>query len=140
MARPDQRVRELGRIHCLKRDLGLDDESYRNVLWAVARVDSAAQLDAHGRIAVIQHLQAHAQRAGLTRPKARQKPAMHKAALVSKVRALLMDAKPRRDDAYADGMAQRMFGVERFTWCEPEQLHKLVAALSIDQRRRRSRS
>lgn len=138
MAKPDQRVRELGRIHCLKRDLGLDDEAYRNVLWAVARVDSAAQLDAHDRIAVI-HLQAHAQRAGIRRPKARQKPAMHKAALVSKVRALLMDAKPRRDDAYADGMAQRMFGVERFTWCEPAQLHKLVAALSIDQRRRKAR-
>lgn len=139
MAKPDPRVRELGRIHCLKRDLGLDDESYRNVLWAVARVESAAQLDAHGRIAVIRHLQAHAQRAGKGRPKSRQRAAPDKAALVSKIRALLMSAEPRRDDAYADGMSRRMFGVEYFTWCTAEQLGKLVAALSIDQKRRAAR-
>lgn len=139
MATHNPRNRELGRIHLLAKQLGLTRDQYEAVLWTQARVESAADLDAHGRQVVIQHLQAHADRAGIPRAKPRQKPARNKTELVSKVRALLMDATPRRDDAYADGMARHMFGVERFTWLEPVQLHKLIAALAIDQRRRQRR-
>lgn len=53
---------ELGRIHKAASDLGLrrpgDDSAYRDMLWAVARVRSAADLDAGGRKAVLDHLQA----------------------------------------------------------------------------------
>lgn len=128
------RNKELGRIHCLKRDLKLSDEIYRDVLWAVARVDSAAALDTHGRGAVIRHLYALAKKMGVAKP-ARQRPGNNRAAQVSKVRALLMAASPARDDAYADAMSQRMFGVARFTWCDAAQLHKLIGALAVDQRR-----
>ncbi|MGQ0621340.1 MAG: gp16 family protein [Panacagrimonas sp.] len=132
----DPRNRELAKIHILKAQLGLDDDQYRTMLHVVARVESSKDLDTHGRRQVIEHLEAHAKRAGIATPPARQKPADAKARLVAKVRAILINAPGgRRDDAYADAMAQRMFGVARFTWCDPQQLYKLVGALMIDQKR-----
>ena len=38
---------------------------------------------------------------------------------------------------YAHGIAKRMFGRLRVEWLHADELHKLVAALSIDQQRRR---
>lgn len=132
----DPRNRELGRIHILKKDLGLDDDQYRVVLWTVARVDSSRDLDSHGRQQVIAHLESHAKRAGVGQRKTRQTPADGKAPMVGKIRALLINAPGgRRDDAYADAMSQHMFQVARFTWCTPDQLHKLVSALIIDLKR-----
>lgn len=140
MAKPkDRRAAELGRIHILKKDLGLDEDQYRAMLWTVGRVESSRDLDSYGRQAVIDHLTAHARLAGKLRA-APQRPSGDKAKLTSKVRALLMDAQPPRDDAYADGIARQMFGVERFTWCAPVQLRKLIAALEIDKRRRAAKA
>jgi phage gp16-like protein len=42
-------------------------------------------------------------------------------------------AKP---DGYADGMAKRMFDVDRFEWLKPDQLHKLIQSLEVDRQRR----
>ena len=36
---------------------------------------------------------------------------------------------------YADGMAKKMFKVEKLIWCTPQQLHKLVAALEYAKAR-----
>lgn len=135
MPKPDQRVRELGRIHILAKQLGLTRDQYEAVLLTHARVESAALLDAHGRSVVIKHMEAVLARSG-KQPKRRQRPALGKAELVSKVRALLMSAKPARDDAYADAMAKRMFHVDQFTWCDGDQLWRLIAALSYDRKRR----
>lgn len=55
-----QRSIELGWIHRAAADLGLrktgDDAAYRDMLFAVARVRSAADLDQGGRRAVLDHL------------------------------------------------------------------------------------
>lgn len=52
---------DLGRIHQGAAALGLirdgDDSAYRDMLWTVARVRSARDLDAHGRGAVLRHLE-----------------------------------------------------------------------------------
>ena len=53
---PDLRKRELAQIHVAKTQLGLDDDTYRAMLWAVARVKSAADLDWGGRKKVLDHL------------------------------------------------------------------------------------
>ena len=57
----------------------------------------------------------------------------HKGRLLKKIEALLAEAN--RPWSYAHGMAKRMLGVERVQWCEPYQLHKIVAALMYDARR-----
>lgn len=53
---------ELAKIHIAAQQLGLtqpgDDSVYRDMLWSVARVRSAKDLDAGGRQAVLKHLRA----------------------------------------------------------------------------------
>lgn len=53
---------ELGKIHKAAAELGMiqrgDDATYRTMLWTVARVRSAADLDATGRQKVLEHLRA----------------------------------------------------------------------------------
>jgi phage gp16-like protein len=133
----DPRRRELARIHILAQRLGLSREQYEAVLLTVASVDSAALLDSYGRRQVIDHLERRLppDRRGGWRGRSRQRAASGKAGLVAKIQALLIHARPARDDAYADAMALRMFGVQRFTWCNLGQLGKIVAALAIDARR-----
>ena len=55
-----RRNADLAKIHMGAKALGLldehDDGAYRDMLWAVARVRSAAQLDQGGRELVLRHL------------------------------------------------------------------------------------
>jgi len=125
----DLRKRELAQIHVAKAQLGLDDDTYRAMLWTVARVKSAADLDWAGRKKVLDHLKDKR-----FKSKSRPAPAASKAGLVSKIRAQLI-ALANKPDAYADGMARHMFKVERFEWCDPAQLGKIIAALGYQQKR-----
>lgn len=134
-ARPaPPRNNDLAQIHIAKKQLGMDDDTYRDMLWAVARVRSAKQLDHAGRAKVLDHLK----RCGFTgvsasRPK-RPTPAPEVAAMCRKVRAQLI-ALGKLPDTYADGIAQRMYGVQFYEWLQADQLHDLVAALQVQQRR-----
>jgi len=119
---------ELAKIHVAKKCLGLDDETYRAMLWTCARVQSAKDLDAVGRQKVLDHLKA---RGFKGRRKGRSRPPANREALIAKIRAQLGD----RPDGYADAMARRMFHVERYEWCAPDQLRKIVAALNYDAKR-----
>lgn len=128
----DLRKRELAAIHVAKTQLGLDDDTYRAMLETLTGKRSAADLDWQGRKKVLDHLKSK----GFSRQsKRRADPARYKAELVSKIKAQLMSFTPARSDFYADGMAMKMFGVERYTWCEPGPLHKIVAALAYAQKR-----
>jgi phage gp16-like protein len=124
----------LASIHIGAKQLGLSREDYECMLWSVARVRSSGDLDSAGRKRVIEHLKS---RGFKPRRKGRTKPAEGRELMVRKVRALLINhptgAKP---DGYADGMAKRMFDVDRFEWLKPDQLHKLIQALEIDRKRR----
>lgn len=125
----DIRKRELAQIHVAKAQLGLDEETYRAMLWTVARVASSADLDWAGRKKVLDHLKAKG-----FKIKSRPAPAANKAGLVSAVRASLI-ACGNKPDAYADGMARHMFHIERFEWCDAAQLRKIIAALGYQQKR-----
>ena len=129
MKKLDERSKELALIHVAAKQLGMDRECYEQMLWTLSRVKSAADLDWAGRKKVLDHLKAKG-----FKIKSRPAPAKSKAALVAKIRALLI-AAGNRPDAYADGMARRMFGLARFDWCTHQQLGKLIAALAIDARR-----
>lgn len=130
------RTRQLARIHCLKRDIGMTDEQYEAVLWTIARVDSAKDLDAHGRAQVIQQLQ--------TRLKATRKAGYpgrpHNADTrprIQKIEALIADAG--RPWAYADTLAKRIAKKDRITFCSWDDLGKIIAALEYDAKRRQRR-
>lgn len=132
--------RELAAIHVGKRELGLDDLTYRALLWTVARVRSAKDLDEAGRRAVIEHMRQRGfTRAGGKQPCGR-KPAApaDRRALMNKLEMLLVSrAVPW---TYAAAMAKKMFGVDRLEWATAGQLWKIIAALEIDERRRAARA
>ncbi|MEW5833607.1 MAG: regulatory protein GemA [Pseudomonadota bacterium] len=56
-ARP-ARNGELAMIHIAAQQLGMDDSTYRDMLWTIARVRSAKDLDQAGRDQVLRHLAA----------------------------------------------------------------------------------
>lgn len=143
-----KRRRDLAAIHQLKKELHQDDETYRTMLERVTGSRSSADLDAAQRRAVIAELH---RLAGRTEEGAKRrarflritagkptKIAPDKVALVGKVEALLATAE--RPWAYAHGLAKRMFGAVRLEWCKPDQLHRLIAALEIDAKRRAKRA
>lgn len=139
----DHRKRELAMIHIGKQQVGMDDESYRAMLWACGRVHSSKDLDYAGRQKVIEHLKKcgfkvakpNAGRAHPGRP--HNIDSDQRGPQLRKIEALLTDAG--REWAYADGMARRMFQVDRVALCHEGQLQKIIAALSYDQGRRAAR-
>ncbi|HSH71582.1 MAG TPA: regulatory protein GemA [Methylophilaceae bacterium] len=46
---------ELAQIHIAIKQLGIDDDTYRSILWTVARVSSAKDLDFHQRKQLLEH-------------------------------------------------------------------------------------
>lgn len=54
----NKRKNELAMIHIAKKDLNIDDDTYRNILWTCASVKSSKDLDFHGRTKVIEHFKA----------------------------------------------------------------------------------
>ncbi len=145
MAAPDERRRELAKIHIAKKDLGLDDETYRAMLWAIGRVHSAGDLGAAGRAQVLAHLKSRGFAPRKGAQKASQKrstsewdwvnnAAADRRALLRKIAVMIKGEG--RDKAYVDAIAKHMFHVELIEFCPPDQLHRIVAVLVFDQRRR----
>lgn len=137
-ATPEQRRRSLlAKIHMAAKSLGMADDTYRDMLQMVTGKRSAGELNAGDLARVMSHLL----RLGFT-PKrkkvgnypGRPNPPISREAMIGKIEALLADAQ--RPWAYADGMARHMFKVDKVDWCTGEQLHKLIAALEYDKKRR----
>jgi phage gp16-like protein len=147
-ADPDNRRRELAQIHIAKKQLGIEDDAYRDMLRTIGRVESSADLGDHGRKAVLEHLKKCGfQASRSTKPKLSSKPgawdwvnnaAPERQAMLRKIAVMLKDAD--REKHYADGIAKNMFHVERIEFCQPAQLHSIVAAMVRDHARRAARS
>jgi len=129
--------KEKALLHVAKSGLGMTEDEYRDLLGSVG-CQSSTELTRAKFDVVMRRLEA----AGFA-PRSRSvkksgPPADAKRPLMGKIGAILGDAG--LPWAYADGMSRRMFGVQTVRWCTVEQLHKIVAALSIYQRRRAGRS
>jgi phage gp16-like protein len=121
----DKRRRLLATVHVAKKELGLDDATYRSVLASFG-VESSAALSESGLIDLVRHLE----RCGFNSSRPRSdRPNMSGPAArrLSKVEALLTVGK--KPWSYADGMAKHMFSVEKVQWCQPKQLQAIIAAL-----------
>lgn len=132
----DIRRRELAMIHLAAKQLGMDDGTYRDMLWAIARVRSAMYLDDAGRKQVLDHLKACGFKPKPGRPhpgRPHNLGSEERGPQLAKIEAMLTSAG--RAWAYADGMAKKMFKVDRVTFCNPEQLRKIIAALVYDANR-----
>lgn len=145
-AQVDPRRQRLARIHMGKKALGLAEREYRAFLLrhsadahGVGGFDSAANMSEQQHRQVLAAMAAQGFRVErVAANKRRRWPGEPKDCdsrpLLGKVRALLTDG--RKPWSYAHAMAERMAGVKRVEWCNDEQLHKLVAALAVDARRK----
>lgn len=132
------RQRDLARIHSAKKQLGLDDETYRELLHGLTGKYSAGDMTRRERWTILQEMR----RLGATAPPKKHPgkltdPAPEKARLLSKIGSQLAIAD--RPWAYANAMSKRMFKVDLVQWCNPDQLRRIVAALEYDRRREASR-
>ena len=128
------RKSDLAKIHLAKKELGMDDDTYRAMLQNIAGVQSAKSLDAAGRKAVLQHLRT----CGMTfkrssTPRYPGKPHNMDAQL-KKIEALLADMQLSWN--YANAMAKRMYQVERVAWLnDPKQRQGIITALVRKQKK-----
>lgn len=135
MTAPDlRRSKDLARIHLAKKELGLDDETYRSLLKATTGKDSAAAMGPGQRWKVLLELgRLGAKSAAKAYPGKPAIVSIDKQALLGKIEAQLAEAK--RPWAYVHGIALKMFKKDQIQLCEPEELKKVVAALVYDARR-----
>jgi len=125
-------------LHVAKSQLGLSDDEYREALRAHAEVDSSADpgMTNFGFKKVMQHFE----RCGFKSKNKKQRfrgkgvPA-YKSKLTAKIFATCKDLG--LPNAYADGIAKRMFSIDRVEWCDPDQLHKIVQCLAYEQKKRK---
>ena len=127
----------LAKIHIAKKQLAMEDETYRTMLQEVAGVDSAADLDMRGLGKVLDHL---ADRGAKFRGRGRRSKISsaprEKRRLLWKIYQLLGD----RPQKYAVAILRNQGGPDALEWATPTQLHKVVAALEYDRMRKAKRA
>jgi phage gp16-like protein len=134
----DHRNSDLSRIHIAKKQLGLSDEEYCVILLNHGGAESSKDLDHAGRKRVLDYFVFRGFKpvaSGKTKRPTRPTPSPDKLKLVRRIRAQLISLD-RLPDAYADGVATQMFGVEFYEWATPAQLHAISAALGVQQRKK----
>lgn len=138
--RPDPAAKvgnkEIAIVHVAKKQLCLDDDTYRMTLRRVG-VESSKNLTQ----AQYRELMAHYEHCGFkVEPKTKKgvrrgrfKVTESKSELAGKIKALLADMELH--DNYADGIAKQMFKREKVEWCDTKELHSIVVALIKKQRK-----
>ncbi|WP_314258565.1 gp16 family protein [Cardiobacterium hominis] len=133
---PEHRRAMIAKIKIAQKALAMNDDSYRALLTRVTGKGSAAALEKHEMEAVLREMQ----RLGWkpvnpqgTRPRV----ASEKDRTIAKIGAILKELNLSWN--YAHGMAKAMFARERVEWLDAVELHKLMQALAVYQRRQRVR-
>ncbi|AOY43448.1 hypothetical protein AOT82_1069 [Psychrobacter sp. AntiMn-1] len=117
-------------VHIGKNKLGLDDGTYREMLYQVTGKNSSKDCTAAALRKVVDHMEQHGFTVTPAKKHQAKKPdaAAAKKALVDKIEALLTDgAKPWE---YAESMAKHMYKVDALTFCTPRQLRGIITALT----------
>lgn len=125
----DFRHRALARIHLAKKELRMDDGTYRAMLSEIVGVASSKDLDAAGLNRVLDHLTRCGFKGKSSYPgRPRNFGDEDRGPLLRKIEALLTVGG--KSWAYADGIAKRVCKVERVAWCRWDYLHKIVGVLA----------
>ena len=130
-----RRNAELAKIHVLKKELGLDDDAYRDILFCQTRKNSAGQLTPVERSRVLKHLKSLQERAqgypgrpaNMDIKKAKNLSQLSRAAQLEKIEALLTVGK--KPWAYADALAKAICKIDRVAWVPDGDLYKIITAL-----------
>ena len=125
------RNQRIAAIHMGKKQLGLDDDTYRDMLEQVIGKRSAKDMSDDDLVKVIQHLD----QLGFSKREFGNKPKvkLSKEALIGKIEAHLAENKLHWN--YAKGIAKQMFQKEALEFCTENQLWRIVAALEYKKKR-----
>lgn len=143
---PNLRKTELAQIHIAKAQLGMDDETYRAMLWTIARVKSAGDLDWTGRKRVLEHLKGCGAQIGgkkpgkpnagkpnewafIDRAAADRQPLLRKLCVLARE----LGIERGRQKRYIEGIAKQMEGsaVEKpLEFCNSSELWVIAGALN----------
>ncbi|MEI8210136.1 MAG: phage protein GemA/Gp16 family protein [Methylococcales bacterium] len=151
--RAEIRNLQLAKIHIAKKQLGLDDETYQDLIKKVAGIKPDVYVTAvgkkHPQVISARHLTVTGLRillcelksAGFKtkiaikgRPHNIDSETSPTASQLKKVEALLADAK--RPWAYAEAMALRMYKKQTMTFCNHKELSGIITALTKDAKKR----
>lgn len=131
----DIKKRETRLIKIAQRELGIDDDTYRAMLWAVARVKSASDLDWTGRKKVLDHLKA----SGF---KVRKAPANRNASepTYRKIRSLWSEMHAagiitHDSDSAVQAYIKRLTGVDDFIFLNGHQISTVIESLKLWEKR-----
>lgn len=123
----------LAKIHIAKKDLGMDDGTYRAMLDNLFGVDSSAKLTPRQLDDLLGHLTSRgfvAQKKGDPKP---SDSAKAREPMIAKVGALLTELGQTEGRhvpwSYAVSILKRQSGVMRLEWATPKQLRAVIAAL-----------
>jgi len=129
-----RRSKDLAKIHMFKTQLGLDDDSYRDMLEKLTGKRSAGKLTGSERNKVLIYMNRHTTRKRYPgRPNNTDSNAQLK-----KIEALL--SEPKRPWEYARAIAERMHGKKRLEFCDSNELSGVIAALIYDAKKHRRRT
>ncbi len=118
----------MAKLHIAKKDLGLDDDTYRAMLQNLTGKSSAADCSDRQLIMLVAALRKRGWKD--RRPKGpKVRPELEK--LLGKINALRIDTK--KSWAYVESIAKKMYGVG-ISWLDGEQLAGVVTALVKHQR------
>ena len=131
---PRRRKALLAKVHIAAKELGLDEDAYRDVLFVVTGRSSARDCEPVELAALLNHFRSRGWKGGSRPDRPRNLESGDRSPQLRKIEALLADAK--RPWAYADGISKRMFGVDKVQFCLPPQLAAVIAALNYDKKRR----
>ncbi len=131
--RPESRKSLLAKVHIAKKDLGLDDDTYRAMLVGITTRESARDCTVPQLVGVLAELRRKGWMPRQTGSQPAPAPGKGKAALMGKITALLAAAE--RPETYADAMARRMYRRDKLTFCTPKELQGIITALSKDAKR-----
>ena len=120
----------LAKVHIAKKQVGLNDAQYRNMLEDRYGEDSAGRLS----VGQLEDLVEHMRKLGWEQPQPKPRAdGPREPAMVAKVEALLAELGKLEDRRvswnYARSILRRQHGVDRLEWATAEQLRGVIAAL-----------
>lgn len=136
----DNRKKVLAQIHIARKQLALDEDTYRQMIATVTGGKrSCSDCNLSELYQVLQHMK---DRGFKARPKKRvaQHPGtphnLGREPMLQKVEALLAEMKAPW--SYADAIAKQQTGIAKVAWLKkPEHLRALIAALDVELEKRR---
>lgn len=135
MAYSPQKKKMMQLVHIGKNKLGLDDATYRDMLWQVTGKRSSKDCTAANLKKMIERMEQHGFTITPAKKHQTKKPdaAKSKQALIDKIEALLTDGGYPWE--YAQKLAKHMYKVDALTFCDGRQLRGIITALTKQQQK-----